>query len=93
MIRDQLHIADLLGKSTFCIYGPTNPKFPRPIGNHHADCKSAIKCMPKDSEEFCFTNGGRSGCPAFECMNSLTVEKVYADLSIFLENRNKNQNS
>ena len=88
-----VHIADLLGKSTFCIYGPTNPKFPRPIGNHHSECKSDIKCMPKDNEEFCFTNGGRSGCPAFECMNSLTLEKVYADLSIFLENWNKNQYS
>jgi ADP-heptose:LPS heptosyltransferase len=86
-----VHIADLLGKSTFCIYGPTNPKFPRPIGNHHADCKSDLKCMPKNNEEFCFTNGGRSGCPAFECMNSLSVEKVYSDISVFLKNRNKDQ--
>jgi ADP-heptose:LPS heptosyltransferase len=84
-----IHIADLLGKFTFCIYGPTNPKFPRPIGNQHSYCKSEIKCTPKNNEEFCFTNGGRNGCPAYECMNSLTVEKVYSELSGFLNEGSK----
>ena len=80
-----VHIADLLGKSTFSIYGPTNPEFPRPLGSQHSYCKSEIKCAPKYNEEFCFTNGGRTGCPSFECMNSLTVDKVHAQLLLFLE--------
>jgi len=30
-----LYIANLLGKATFTIYGPTNPEFSHPFGKHH----------------------------------------------------------
>ncbi len=80
-----IHIADLLGKPTFCIYGPTNPKFSEPPGNHHGYCKIEINCTPSADEEFCFTYGGRYGCPAFECMTTLSVTRVEKEILLFLD--------
>ncbi|MCC6256532.1 MAG: glycosyltransferase family 9 protein [Ignavibacteriaceae bacterium] len=80
-----IHIADLLGKPTFCIYGPTNPKFSEPLGSHHEHCKIKIKCTPSADEEFCFTYGGRYGCPSFECMNTLSVKGVEKRIILFLD--------
>jgi ADP-heptose:LPS heptosyltransferase len=71
-----LHIADLLGKPTFSIYGPTNPKYPMPIGNHHSYIEKKIECSTLSIQELCFTNGGRVGCSSYECMNLLSVKQV-----------------
>lgn len=80
-----VHIADLLGKSTFCIYGPTNPLYPEPIGKRHSKYFSDIKCTPKADEELCFTFGGREGCPSFECMNSITTDVILSEVLEFLK--------
>lgn len=81
-----IHIASLLGKPTFSIYGPTNPIYSAPIGNHHINIKSEIKCAPKGVEELCFTYGGRKGCPSFECMNLISVDMVFEKVLVFLKN-------
>jgi ADP-heptose:LPS heptosyltransferase len=72
-----VQIAALLGKYTFSIYGPTNPKFHLPKGDKHFFIQKKIPCSPSDNERLCFTDGGKDGCPAFECMNNLTVDEVY----------------
>jgi ADP-heptose:LPS heptosyltransferase len=80
-----IHIANLLGKPTFSLFGPTNPKFAAPLGDYNEYTFKVVKCSPRIDEEFCFTNGGRDGCPSFECMNQLSVGKVKDALFIFLE--------
>jgi len=83
-----IHIANLLGKPTFSLFGPTNPKFAAPLGDYNDYTYQVVKCSPRIDEEFCFTNGGRDGCPSFECMNQLSVEKVKAALLLFFEKIN-----
>jgi ADP-heptose:LPS heptosyltransferase len=78
------YIANLLGKATFTIFGPTNPEYHLPFGNYHKFIQMDIDCVPKDNDKLCFTNGGRVGCPSFECMNQLSVDNVYKNLLKFL---------
>jgi ADP-heptose:LPS heptosyltransferase len=75
-----IYIAAMMGKPTFSIYGPTNPMFSVPFGDHHSFIRKEIHCSPKDGEQYCFTFAGRKGCPSFECMNQLDVEEVYKEL-------------
>ena len=80
-----LYIASLLGKPTFTIYGPTNPEFSRPLGEHHSYISKTIKCSPPKDEQYCFTVGGRAGCPAFQCMNLLQFEDVFSNVLSFIQ--------
>ncbi len=79
-----LYIASMLGKPTFTIYGPTNPKYSLPYGKYHDFIQENLKCSPKDNAQYCFTNAGRRGCPAFECMNILSVHSVYVKVNSFI---------
>lgn len=80
-----VYIASLLGKPTFTIYGPTNPDYSMPKGNRHSYINKKLKCSPNGGHQYCFTNAGREGCPAFECMNSLSVTDVYNEIKFFIE--------
>jgi heptosyltransferase-2 len=79
-----IHIASMLDKATFTIYGPSNPPFTLPYGSTHNYYQKKIKCSPIATENLCFTDGGRYGCPAFECMNQLSVEEVYKSIRSFI---------
>ena len=78
-----LYIANLLGKPTFTIYGPTNPEYSLPFGKNHDYIQKIIECSPEKDRQYCFTDAGRKGCPSFECMNQLTVEEVLQKLNEF----------
>ena len=80
-----LYIAGLLGKPTFTIYGPTNSDFSHPFGEHHGYINKAIKCSPQSGKQYCFTNGGRFGCPAFQCMNLLQFDEVFSNVLQFVQ--------
>lgn len=75
-----VQIASLLGKYTFSIYGPTNPKFHLPKGEKHFYIQKKLPCTPTIDERLCFTDGGKNGCPSFECLNLLSVDEVYNTL-------------
>ena len=79
-----LYIASLLAKPTFAIYGPTNPEYSLPLGHNHSYIRNEINCSPKKNEQYCFTTGGKFGCPAFQCMNQLNLEQVYSELLPFV---------
>lgn len=81
-----LYIANLLGKPTFTIYGPTNPYFSKPYGDRHSFIQKCIKCSPLHDEQYCYTDAGRKGCGSFECMKQLKVEVVLASIIEFLRN-------
>lgn len=80
-----LYIASLLGKPTFTVYGPTNSEFSKPLGGHHSYINKSIKCSPQKDEQYCFTAGGQSGCPAFQCMNLLKFEEVFDRIFPFVQ--------
>lgn len=75
-----VQIAALLGKYTFSIYGPTNPKFHLPKGDRHFYVQKSLPCTPEEDERICFTDGGKDGCPSFECLSILSVDSVYNEL-------------
>ena len=83
-----VHIASILGKPTFTIFGPTNPKYIQPVGNYHRFINVNVECSPV-TELYCLTNAGRSGCPAFLCMDNLEFEKVYDEIKLLLNDMNK----
>ena len=79
-----VHIANLLGKPTFTIYGPTNPNYHIPLTGLNKFVQKPVNCSPAKGEKVCFTNGGRFGCPSYECMNTLSLEVVHKKLEEFL---------
>lgn len=75
-----LYIANLLGKPTFTVYGPTNPAFSLPMGEHNKFIINKLACSPEQNKQYCFTGAGVFGCPAFQCMNLLSFNSVYSDI-------------
>ncbi len=78
-----VHIACLLGKSTFSIYGPTNPEYSfLPVaGSEYVFAE--IICSPGKTQ-YCYRFGGIF-CDSFECVNFLSVEVVWQKLESFLK--------
>lgn len=70
-----IHIANLLGKPTFTIYGPTNPNYHKPLAGINEYIINGLKCTPQNNDKFCFTLGGVF-CPSNECMKMLKFEEV-----------------
>ena len=79
-----IYIANILGKPTFTIYGPTNPSYSLPFGDMHDFIRKDIKCSPGINDQYCFKDAGRK-CNSFECMNMLTFEEVSQKINLFLE--------
>jgi len=77
------YVAALLGKPTFTIYGPTNPKYSLPFGKFHEYHQNKMLCSAYN-EMFCFTLGGIE-CPSVECMNSISLDTIEAKVLKFIE--------
>jgi len=80
-----LYIANMLGKPTFTIYGPTNPDYSVPYGSDHDFIVKTIHCSPAKNEQYCFTHGGQVGCSVFKCMELMGVDEVYNKLLPFVQ--------
>lgn len=80
-----LYIANMLGKPTFTIYGPTNPDYSVPYGDAHDFIIKTIHCSPEKGKQYCFTHAGMVGCPAFKCMELLDADEVYNKLLPFVQ--------
>ena len=78
-----LYIANLLGKPTFTIYGPTNPDYSLPIGKFHKFIQKKISCSPNGTQ-YCYLQAGLI-CPSYECMNQLGVDEVNQSVLSFLK--------
>ena len=83
-----VYIANIIGKPTFSIYGPTNPKFSVPYGQNHRYFRKVIKCSPGEGDQYCFTDAGRNGCPSIECMNLISLTEIEKKLIPFIEELN-----
>jgi heptosyltransferase-2 len=80
-----LYVANMLGKPTFTIYGPTNPDYSVPYGDDHSFINKTIDCSPGKNKQYCYTVAGRYGCPAFKCMELLETDEVYNKLLPFVQ--------
>jgi ADP-heptose:LPS heptosyltransferase len=78
-----LYIANLLGKATFTIYGPTNPEYSLPFGKYHRFIQKELECSPETGHQFCYTLAGIY-CPVYECMNKLDFEEVKNSILAFI---------
>lgn len=79
------HIANLLGKPTFTIYGPTNPTFHQPLDGKNGYYFKRIHCSPKADEKMCSKNGGQTGCYNFLCIDNIKVSDVAVGLEQFIK--------
>jgi heptosyltransferase-2 len=77
------YIANVLGRPTFTIFGPTNPDFHIPYGDRHRFIRKQVECSPL-IEKYCFTDAGRNGCKSFECMKQLSIDEVCSHLIGFI---------
>lgn len=78
-----IYIANMLGKPTLTIYGPTNPDYSKPFGEHHTEIHKEVSCSPTNTQ-YCFADAGRK-CPNYICMRNLTVDEVYYKILDFLD--------
>ncbi|HOJ06882.1 MAG: glycosyltransferase family 9 protein [Ignavibacteriota bacterium] len=86
-----VHIANLLGKPTFTIYGPTNPEYHKPLNGVNEYIIKELPCSAKENEKICFTFGGVY-CPSYECMVNLKYDEVEDRIKLFLKT-NSNRKS
>ncbi len=80
-----VNIASLLGKPTFIIYGPTNPKFHLPYGDHHEYIYKETLLSPKPDEKYGASDAGRRE-PAYDFMKDISVKEVYERIVSFYQN-------
>jgi len=85
-----IQIAGILGIPTFTVFGPTNPVFHLPLNIKHSYIRKLLKCSPQNKDKMCFTNGGRYGCPSYECMSLLKINDVQEKLYAFIDELNTN---
>lgn len=78
-----VHIANLLGKPTYTIYGPTNPDFHKPLTGINEFVIKDMECSPKHNNKMCITFGGVY-CPSFECMHNLRLSGVKKQIFQYL---------
>lgn len=78
-----LYIANMIGKPTFTVYGPTNPEFSLPYGENHKFIISNLPCSPEKNKQYCFTYGGVF-CHAYLCMDTMSSNKILKEVQLFL---------
>ena len=84
-----VNIASLLGKPTYIIYGPTNPKFHLPYGDHHDYIFKETAFSPKSDEKYGAEDAGRKNSD-LNFMSSISVDEVYLGvISLFKKVFNK----
>jgi ADP-heptose:LPS heptosyltransferase len=71
-----VQIANLLGKPTFTIYGPTNPDYHKPLKGENRFIIKELTCSSQNGEKWCSHYGGMIGCNSFECMLQLEYGDV-----------------
>lgn len=70
-----VYIASLLGKPTMTIYGPTNPRYSLPYGDHHEYIYKENKNTPKYDEQYGIGDAGRKA-DKIDFMESISVDEV-----------------
>ena len=82
-----VYIASLLGKPTFTIYGPTNPRFSLPFGDHHDYIFKPNEYSPGFNEQYGYALAGYF-CSRIDFMQSITINEVNEKISILIKKLN-----
>jgi len=77
-----MHVAALLGKPTFSIFGPVNPEFSKPLGKHHGYFLANLDCVPTKTH-YCAMSAGMS-CPHLNCLKQNSTLNIWEELRIFI---------
>ena len=75
-----VNIANFIGRPTFTIYGATNPEFTASLSDHQKYIQKVLNCSARHGEKFCIIEGAIYSCQGIQCMNYLTLDKVYDSL-------------
>lgn len=77
-----MHISSAVGTPVLALYGPISPVRSGPVGDGH-------RIVIHDDLDCCPCNRFKCVNPVFrQCMESITVDEVFAELSGMLDNRN-----
>ncbi len=77
-----VYIASLLGIPTFTIYGPTNPRFSLPYGEHHEYIFKESEYSPKYNEQYGPADAGRKNTIK-KVIDWITLEEVLSRVNLF----------
>lgn len=80
-----INMANFMGKPTFTIHGTTSPEYTATYSGHQNYTQKVLKCSAKADEQYCIIGAEVYNCPGVQCMNLLTVDRVYHDLAPLLE--------
>ena len=75
-----VNIANYLGIPTLTIYGSTNPDYTATEAIHQIYVQETLNCSAKKDEKFCIIGLATYKCSGTQCMNMLSIEKVYERL-------------
>jgi len=81
-----VNIANFLGKPTFSIYGATNPDYTASEEDHQRYIQKKLDCSARQNEKYCTIGVGKYDCPGIQCMNLLTVDEVYNNITPLIDN-------
>ncbi|HSW54162.1 MAG TPA: glycosyltransferase family 9 protein [Ignavibacteriaceae bacterium] len=76
-----VNIANFLGKPTFTIYGATNLDYTVAKTSHQVFTQRVLKCSALQNEKFCIIGGEIYNCSGIQCMNLLSVDEVYDNVT------------
>jgi len=80
-----VNIANFLGKPTLTIYGATNPSYSARKTDHQIYIQKKINCSAKKDKQFCPIGVATYKCSGIQCMNLLTVDEVFNNVSPLIE--------
>jgi len=75
-----VNLANFFGKPTLTIYGSTNPDYTTTKAKHQIYVQETLNCSAKKDEKFCIIGLATYNCSGIQCMNLLSIEKVYERL-------------
>jgi len=79
-----VNVAKFLGKPSLTIYGATNPDYTETNLSHQIFLQKKLKCSAKKNDKLCPIGGMIYSCSGVQCMNLMTEEEVFNNLSPLL---------
>jgi ADP-heptose:LPS heptosyltransferase len=80
-----VNIANFLGKPTLTLYGPTNPSYSATKTDHQIYIQKKIKCSAENDKQFCTIGAATYQCSGIQCMNLLTFDEVYGNVTPLID--------
>jgi len=79
-----VNLANYFNKPTLTIFGATNSDYSATGYRHQKIIQERVKCSAETDEKFCAIGGMFYRCSGVQCMNHLSVDKVYTSVTKLL---------